>query len=184
MTSHNYVIKPDFDEGLQEIKERLIEARDGLDEEHQRVGRDLSLDTDKKLHLENQQVYGYCLRVTKAVRFLFPSSFMQPLGRDRAKERKLTNHLYDSVGSGGFCSFRRQAPSEARRATSISEPKRRARTSPRRRSRSTVRRTQSTPRRTRRPRRRSSRRSSRSQVSDPSSSIDKNKRCPMDRMRR
>ena len=66
MSSHNYVIKPDFDENLQSIKEQLIEARDGLDEEHMRVGRILELDTEKKLHLENQQVYGYCLRVTKA----------------------------------------------------------------------------------------------------------------------
>jgi len=67
MSSHNYVIKPDFDEDLQKIKEQLIEARDGLDDEHQRVGRVLELDTEKKLHLENQQVYGYCLRITKAV---------------------------------------------------------------------------------------------------------------------
>ena len=67
MSSHNYVIKPDFDENLQSIKEQLIEARDGLDEEHMRVGKILDLDTEKKLHLENQQVYGYCLRVTKAV---------------------------------------------------------------------------------------------------------------------
>ncbi|CDZ98435.1 dna mismatch repair protein msh2 [Phaffia rhodozyma] len=64
--SHNYVIKSDFDDTLQSIKDQLIQARDGLDSEHERVGRELGLDIEKKLHLENQQVYGYCLRVTKA----------------------------------------------------------------------------------------------------------------------
>jgi DNA mismatch repair protein MSH2 len=40
-----------------------------LDEEHREVGRDLDLELDKKLHLENNQVYGYCFRLTKNVRF-------------------------------------------------------------------------------------------------------------------
>ncbi|KDQ60242.1 hypothetical protein JAAARDRAFT_32621 [Jaapia argillacea MUCL 33604] len=62
---HNYVIKPDYDERLQELAARLHEIRDGLDEEHQEVGRDLGLDLDKKLHLENSQTYGYCFRLTK-----------------------------------------------------------------------------------------------------------------------
>jgi DNA mismatch repair protein MSH2 len=68
LDSHTYAIKPDFDDSLAEIKQGLEKARDGLDDEHQRAGRSLGLDTDKKLHLENHQVYGYCLRVTKAVR--------------------------------------------------------------------------------------------------------------------
>lgn len=68
LDSHTYTIKPDFDDSLAEIKTALEEARDGLDEEHQRVGNSLGLDTDKKLHLENHQTYGYVLRVTKAVR--------------------------------------------------------------------------------------------------------------------
>lgn len=67
LDSHTYTIKPDFDDSLAEIKQGLERARDGLDDEHQCVGRSLGLDTDKKLHLENHQVYGYCLRVTKAV---------------------------------------------------------------------------------------------------------------------
>jgi DNA mismatch repair protein MSH2 len=32
------------------------------------VGRDLGFELDKKLHLENSQVYGYCFRLTKGVR--------------------------------------------------------------------------------------------------------------------
>ncbi|TFK39373.1 DNA mismatch repair protein MSH2 [Crucibulum laeve] len=62
---HNFVIKPDYDPRLQELSKKLTEVRDGLDEEHADVGRDLELELDKKLHLENSQVYGYCFRLTK-----------------------------------------------------------------------------------------------------------------------
>jgi DNA mismatch repair protein MSH2 len=44
------------------------QVRDGLDEEHGKAGEDLGLELDKKLHLENNQVYGYCFRLTKNVR--------------------------------------------------------------------------------------------------------------------
>ena len=44
------------------------EIRDGLDNEHRAVGKDLGLELDKKLHLENSQTYGYCFRLTKNVR--------------------------------------------------------------------------------------------------------------------
>lgn len=32
-----------------------------------KVGEDLCMDTDKKLHLEKQNVYGYCFRITRNV---------------------------------------------------------------------------------------------------------------------
>jgi DNA mismatch repair protein MSH2 len=64
---HNYVIKPDYDPSLQNLAEKLKETRDGLDEEHRRVGRELDLELDKKLHLENNSNYGYCFRLTKNV---------------------------------------------------------------------------------------------------------------------
>ena len=44
--------------------------RDGLDNEHRKAGKDLGLDLDKKLQLQNHPVNGYCLRVTKAVNTL------------------------------------------------------------------------------------------------------------------
>ncbi|KAJ7221858.1 DNA mismatch repair protein [Mycena haematopus] len=62
---HNYVIKPEYDDNLGALAEKLSETRDGLDKEHKSVGRDLDLGLDKKLHLENNQTYGYCFRVTK-----------------------------------------------------------------------------------------------------------------------
>ncbi|GLB39260.1 putative component of the post-replicative DNA mismatch repair system (MMR) [Lyophyllum shimeji] len=63
---HNYVIKPDYDPRLQELAAKLTRVRDGLDKEHRETGRDLVLELDKKLHLENNQVYGYCFRITKS----------------------------------------------------------------------------------------------------------------------
>ncbi|OCB91766.1 DNA mismatch repair protein MSH2 [Sanghuangporus baumii] len=66
LSSHNFVIKPDYDDKLRELANKLMEIRDGLDTEHRKVGRELSLELDKKLHLENSQQYGYCFRITKS----------------------------------------------------------------------------------------------------------------------
>lgn len=91
LDNHNYVIKPEYDEQLGECAKKLDEVcmgcivflalaaqnvflyqvRDGLDKEHKSVGRRVSLELDKKLHLENSQTYGYCFRVTKNVRSVF-----------------------------------------------------------------------------------------------------------------
>ncbi|KAG6917777.1 hypothetical protein DXG01_001182 [Tephrocybe rancida] len=65
LDNHNYVIKPDYDPKLQDLAEKLSKTRDGLDKEHREVGKDLSIELDKKLHLENNQIYGYCFRLTK-----------------------------------------------------------------------------------------------------------------------
>ncbi|KAJ7717304.1 muts domain V-domain-containing protein [Mycena maculata] len=62
---HNYVIKPEYDERLGSFATKLAEVSAGLDKEHKSVGRDLDLELDKKLHLENNQTYGYCFRLTK-----------------------------------------------------------------------------------------------------------------------
>ncbi|KAG6879842.1 hypothetical protein C0992_010800 [Termitomyces sp. T32_za158] len=55
LDNHNYVIKPDYDPKLQVLAEKLTKIRDGLDREHREVGKDLGLELDKKLHLENSQ---------------------------------------------------------------------------------------------------------------------------------
>jgi len=69
LDKHNYVIKPDYDDQLLELAKSLRKIRDGLDNEHASIGEELNMDLDKKLHLENHQVYGYCFRVTKSVSF-------------------------------------------------------------------------------------------------------------------
>ncbi|KZT68906.1 DNA mismatch repair protein [Daedalea quercina L-15889] len=65
LENHNFVIKPDYDSRLQTLADKLTDVRDGLDEEHKKAGRDLDLDLDKKLHLENSPTYGYVFRVSK-----------------------------------------------------------------------------------------------------------------------
>ncbi|KAI0635322.1 DNA mismatch repair protein [Trametes polyzona] len=65
LENHNFVIKPDYDDRLQTLADKLAEIRDGLDDEHRKVGKMLDLELDKKLHLENSPQYGYCFRVTK-----------------------------------------------------------------------------------------------------------------------
>ncbi|KAG1850170.1 DNA mismatch repair protein MutS [Suillus subluteus] len=65
LENHNYAIKPGYDERLQALGDKLVEIRDGLDFEYRATGKDLDLDLDKKLHLENSQNYGYCFRLTK-----------------------------------------------------------------------------------------------------------------------
>lgn len=66
LQNHNYSIKPDFDEKLMRIKAKLDNVRDRLDAEHHRVGKDLGMELDKKLHLENHSSYGYCFRLSRA----------------------------------------------------------------------------------------------------------------------
>jgi len=73
--SHTYVIKPEYDEQLQVLARQLAELRDELDDEHRRVGRDLGLDIEKKLHLENKDNVGYVFRVTKTVRGYSPTVY-------------------------------------------------------------------------------------------------------------
>ncbi|KAI6001586.1 DNA mismatch repair protein [Pisolithus orientalis] len=65
LDTHTYTIKPEYDEGLQTLAAKLMEVRDGLDAEHRTASRDLGLELDKKLHLENSATYGYCFRLTK-----------------------------------------------------------------------------------------------------------------------
>lgn len=91
LSSHNFVIKPDYDERLRELADKLIEIRDRLDEEHRKAGRDLDLELDKKLHLENSQQYGYCFRLTKTVR------------------RDVYFPIFDDLNSV-YCSYRMQRP--------------------------------------------------------------------------
>jgi DNA mismatch repair protein MSH2 len=67
LSRHNYMLLPTLDSELQRFKDDLIMTRDELDEEHRRVGSDLGVDIEKKLHLENHQVYKYSFRITKAV---------------------------------------------------------------------------------------------------------------------
>jgi DNA mismatch repair protein MSH2 len=65
--NHEYIIKPDFDDGLKVIKKKLDKAKYEIEVEHRRVGKDLNQDTEKKLMLENHRVHGWCFRLTRGV---------------------------------------------------------------------------------------------------------------------
>ena len=67
LEEHQFVIKPDFDDNLKTYRKRMDDLRDDMAAEHARVGNDLRQDTEKKLKLEQQTVYGWCLRLTRNV---------------------------------------------------------------------------------------------------------------------
>ncbi len=62
---HEFIIKPEFDDGLRIIRKRLDKLKYDMEKEHQAVGRDLDQETDKKLFLENHKVHGWCMRLTR-----------------------------------------------------------------------------------------------------------------------
>ena len=72
---HEYALLPSLDSELQRIEDELLATRDQLDAEHERVGKELGVEIDKKLHLENHQVHKYSFRITKA------ASLSSQLGR-------------------------------------------------------------------------------------------------------
>jgi DNA mismatch repair protein MSH2 len=89
------VIKPEFDDTLKDLMEKLAEVRDGLDEEHKSVARALNMDPEGKvLHFEQHSLYGYCFRLTRKVRTL--ALFHVLILRPRSQEPVLTHltHLY------------------------------------------------------------------------------------------
>ncbi|GAA6064732.1 hypothetical protein JCM10212_000403 [Sporobolomyces blumeae] len=66
LSSHNFVIKPEFDDGLVALRDRLVSTRDELDQVHRDVADDLGFETDNKtLHFEANSLFGYCFRLTR-----------------------------------------------------------------------------------------------------------------------
>lgn len=58
-------IKPEFDDSLVEINEKLQATSKEIKQIHIDVGEDLNMELDKKLKLENHQQHGWCFRVTR-----------------------------------------------------------------------------------------------------------------------
>jgi DNA mismatch repair protein MSH2 len=65
MDRHEYIIKPEFDDGLRIISKKLAKARSEMDAEHRAASKDLGQEMDKKLFLEHHKVYGWCMRLTR-----------------------------------------------------------------------------------------------------------------------
>jgi DNA mismatch repair protein MSH2 len=65
MDRHEYIIKPEFDDGLRIIRKKLDKLKYEMDQEHRLASQDLNQEMDKKLFLENHKVHGWCMRLTR-----------------------------------------------------------------------------------------------------------------------
>ncbi|KAL9096527.1 MAG: hypothetical protein Q9165_001524 [Trypethelium subeluteriae] len=65
LDNHEFIIKPEFDDGLRILRKKLDKLKYNMEVEHKRVANDLNQDTEKKLFLENHRVHGWCLRLTR-----------------------------------------------------------------------------------------------------------------------
>lgn len=65
LDNHEFIIKSEFDDQLRVVRKKLDKTRYDMDKEHQRVGKDLGQDTEKKLFLEQHRVHGWCFRLTR-----------------------------------------------------------------------------------------------------------------------
>lgn len=63
--NHEYIIKPEFDDGLRIIRKKLDKLKYDMDQEHKSASKDLGQEIDKKLFLENHKVHGWCMRLTR-----------------------------------------------------------------------------------------------------------------------
>ncbi|KAK4664978.1 MSH2 protein [Podospora pseudopauciseta] len=65
LENHEFIIKPDFDDGLRVIRKRLDKLRSDMDKEFSEAANDLDQERDKKIFLENHKVHGWCMRLTR-----------------------------------------------------------------------------------------------------------------------
>ncbi|GAA5883128.1 hypothetical protein JCM16303_006105 [Sporobolomyces ruberrimus] len=66
LSNHHFIIKPEFDDSLVMLRDKLETIRDGLNALHQEVADDLGFETDGKvLHFEANSLFGYCFRLTR-----------------------------------------------------------------------------------------------------------------------
>lgn len=63
--AHEFIIKPEYDDGLRIIRKKLDKLKYEMEVEHRSVSKDLNQDMEKKLFLENHRVHGWCLRLTR-----------------------------------------------------------------------------------------------------------------------
>lgn len=63
--NHEYIIKADFDEDLQETRRAKLKLEKQLGPEAERVADDLGVELEKKLKLEHSPQHGWHLRLTK-----------------------------------------------------------------------------------------------------------------------
>jgi DNA mismatch repair protein MSH2 len=65
LENHEFIIKPEFDDGLRTIRKKLDRLRTDMEREFSEAARDLHQEKDKKIFLENHKVHGWCMRLTR-----------------------------------------------------------------------------------------------------------------------
>ncbi|CAB4031835.1 DNA mismatch repair Msh2 [Paramuricea clavata] len=63
--NHEFLIKPSFDEGLQECREKMDELQQKIPRELNKAANELGLEAGKTIKLETNNQFGYYLRITR-----------------------------------------------------------------------------------------------------------------------
>jgi DNA mismatch repair protein MSH2 len=90
---HEYIVRADFDEGLQEVaaqKEAILEA---IEPEFMEAAKDLGLEANKKIKLERNNIHGYYLRVSRIDANLIKGGQYQELAALKNGVYFVTPHL-------------------------------------------------------------------------------------------
>lgn len=66
--NHEFLIKAEFDPQLKELRTSIKAIQTKITYEAKSVANNLNLEYDKKIKLENNPMYGYCLRVNRKVK--------------------------------------------------------------------------------------------------------------------
>ncbi|KAJ2450981.1 MSH2 protein [Coemansia sp. RSA 2336] len=64
--SHEFILRADFDEGLQETRAQMDGEMQRILDEQAQASEDLGLENNRKLKLEKHATFGHCLRVSRA----------------------------------------------------------------------------------------------------------------------
>jgi DNA mismatch repair protein MSH2 len=66
LDNHEFIIKPEFDEGLRTIRKQIDRTRAAMKREFSAAASDLRQEPEKKIFLEEHRVHGWCMRLTRA----------------------------------------------------------------------------------------------------------------------
>ncbi|KAF9583835.1 MutS-like protein, partial [Lunasporangiospora selenospora] len=62
---HEYMIKAEFDQSLKDLRSKMMTVKQTMEREHRRVADELNMDVEKKLKMEEHQVYGWSFRLSR-----------------------------------------------------------------------------------------------------------------------
>ncbi|RWA03534.1 hypothetical protein EKO27_g11568 [Xylaria grammica] len=65
LDNHEFIIKPEFDDGLRIVRRKLDRLRSDMEKEFRSAADDLNQEENKKIFLENHRVHGWCMRLTR-----------------------------------------------------------------------------------------------------------------------